>query len=142
MTRTHATLLSALLALAVLGGCKKVIGDSCNTSADCSIQGDRQCDISQSGGYCTVVPCDPGTCPDNGECVTFNAHSARLRRTYCMAGCSQDSDCRSDYHCVHPDSIACVATLAGTEVLGTGQSCNVFADTSPQKPGWCVQGAR
>ena len=142
MVRPFAALAIGAVSLALGGACKKVIGDSCNVSSDCSIQGDRTCDISQTGGYCTVVPCDPGTCPDNGVCVIFNAHASRFARNYCMAGCSQDSDCRSEYRCAHPDPANCVVTFANTPVLGPGQSCNIFADTPPQQPGWCVQGAR
>ncbi len=139
MLRRRPTLaaIAASLALLLPGACKKVIGDSCTANTDCSISADRTCDLSQTGGYCTVVACEPGSCPDNGVCVYFDAHAPRLRRRYCMAGCNDDSDCRSDYHCVRPDPPACLQST--TEVLPPGQSCNRIADPSPQYPGWCVQ---
>lgn len=63
-----------LVACALLGtACGSEIGDSCNTSIDCSPNGDRYCELSESspGGYCTVVGCDYDTCPDEAVCVRF-----------------------------------------------------------------------
>jgi hypothetical protein len=88
-------------------GCKPEIGDDCATSIDCSLSGDRLCDVSQPGGYCTVFNCEPNGCPDDAACVAFSegtcsdaVASTRFRRTFCMATCEDDSDCRSDYRCV------------------------------------------
>lgn len=117
--------------------CKKVIGDSCTLNSDCSINADRICDLSMAGGYCTIPGCEPGSCPDNGVCVYFDAQSPRLRRRYCLAGCDADSDCRSGYVCNFSDPVACVAST--TEVLPPGRSCNRIADTTPAAAGWCVQ---
>lgn len=74
--------LLALCALAVVGlaGCKKKIGDACTRSTDCSIRGDRVCDLShrvdangvssKSGkGECTIEGCGHDTCPKEAECV-------------------------------------------------------------------------
>lgn len=52
-----------------MGACGTEIGDSCTVSIDCSINGDRVCDPSQPGGYCTVDACDENSCPDDGVCV-------------------------------------------------------------------------
>src|SRR6185369_5903818 len=103
-------LLCALLALA--SGCKQKIGDDCKISTDCSAAGDRLCDITAPGGYCTIYNCEPGTCPeDEGPCVEFGAQRARAAacqdkqspspygRAFCMAKCDDDSDCRSGYTC-------------------------------------------
>lgn len=128
---------AAALMLLMPAACKKVIGDSCTANTDCSISNDRICDLTQTGGYCTVPGCDPGACPDNGVCVTFDAHSTRLRRRYCMAGCNSDSDCRDDYRCVRPDAVTCVSSDEGA--VRPGQTCNRIADTSPTFTGWCVQ---
>jgi hypothetical protein len=122
-------LLAALLALAAPAlGCGSSIGDSCSTSADCSTDGDRICDYSSPGGYCTVESCDYGTCPDDAVCVRFfpgidlSAPSCTpatgegcslsevctlagvcaprsIERRYCMATCSGDGDCRGGYEC-------------------------------------------
>ncbi len=128
----RAVLALTLLALTPALACQKVIGDSCSISTDCSIEGDRTCDISQPCGYCTITACDPNTCPDNNSvCVNFDANASRLARTYCMSGCSHDSDCRSNYHCAFPDAPTCISNPAA--------SCNLIIDTTPIAPGWCVQ---
>jgi hypothetical protein len=92
-----------LLALTPLAsGCAPRIGDGCYSQTNCSINGDRVCDITQPGGYCTVFDCSPDTCPDDSVCVRFEPDTARLSRNVCMRRCSSDGDCRTDkgYHCV------------------------------------------
>ena len=54
-----------------LAACGEEIGDSCNLSTDCSSTGTRICDINSPGGYCTVIGCDVGTCPEEAVCVRF-----------------------------------------------------------------------
>jgi hypothetical protein len=71
-----------LAALAVLGGsgCRAKIGDSCRRSTDCSLRGDRVCDLSHrvndagvetpSGrGECTIEGCGHDSCPKEAACV-------------------------------------------------------------------------
>lgn len=95
-----------LAALAI--GCAPKIGDDCTSSSDCSVQGDRLCDTTLPGGYCTIFNCEPGTCPeDESVCVAFNGsvcddplRTPRFQRTFCMARCDDDGDCRSGYACV------------------------------------------
>jgi hypothetical protein len=102
--------LPLLLALAV--GCKPKIGDECKISTDCSAAGDRLCDITAPGGYCTVYNCEPGACPeDESLCVEFGAQRSPIAacqdlqspspyaRTFCMATCESDDDCRDGYEC-------------------------------------------
>ncbi len=109
-------LLALLMALAV--GCKPKIGDDCQLSPDCSAAGDRLCDITAPGGYCTVYNCEPGSCPeDESLCVEFGAERSPVStcsdaqspspyaRTFCMATCESDDDCRDGYQC---------ASLSGT----------------------------
>lgn len=60
----------AVFSIAVLG-CGTEIGDSCSLSSDCSPQGDRFCDTSSPGGYCTVIGCDYNNCPDDSVCIRF-----------------------------------------------------------------------
>ena len=93
-------------------GCAPKIGDECETSVDCSQGGERLCDITQPGGYCTVFNCEPDSCPDDSVCIAFaaqpSAHPAcqisdglsRFSRSFCMASCSSNSDCRSGYQCL------------------------------------------
>jgi hypothetical protein len=104
-----------LVALAAVhAGCKPKIGDDCRISTDCSAAGDRLCDITAPGGYCTVFGCEPGTCPeDEALCVEFGQQRSPLchdnqspspyARTFCMAKCDSDSDCRGGYQCVDID---------------------------------------
>jgi hypothetical protein len=63
-----ATVIGALL---VGGACSKQIGDECSTGADCDPNGHRVCDLSQPGGYCTILGCDEKSCPSEATCVRF-----------------------------------------------------------------------
>jgi hypothetical protein len=141
MTFFRAASFALVLAWAVGSmACQKVIGDSCSLSSDCSLSGDRQCDTTQTDGYCTVQNCDPNTCPDEALCVAFDAHSPRLRRRYCMAACNADDDCRSGYRCQRPDPPECTMSTADGGTLKAGYTCNVVADRgTPSAAGWCVQ---
>lgn len=67
--RAVTTMVLALSAAAGLGGCGKNIGDDCMTAADCDPNGARICDISQPGGYCTILGCDETTCPSSSACI-------------------------------------------------------------------------
>lgn len=59
------------LAIALASACGTEIGDECFTSRDCSPDGDRTCDVSAPGGYCTVVGCNYDSCPSEAICVSF-----------------------------------------------------------------------
>ena len=109
----RAALLGALAALSFSAvGCTPNIGDKCALSTDCSIRGDRLCDTSQPGGYCTIFNCRTDSCPDKAACVLFQAGVqgcgyddrtfSRTGRTFCMAQCHSDSDCRDGYMCTDP----------------------------------------
>lgn len=107
--------LLSLLPLFALAGlhvaCQPNIGDDCRTSIDCSPAGDRLCDVTQPGGYCTQFNCEPGTCPDDANCVAFDEQLSvqkgcqdangftRYTRSYCMEICENDEDCRAEYVC-------------------------------------------
>lgn len=108
----HGAPLLVLCALAS-SGCLPKIGDDCKTDADCSQLGDRVCDTSQYGGYCTQFNCTPDSCPDGeGICVAFGntpslAHGCAdegrpspYARSFCMKPCERDVDCRDFYACI------------------------------------------
>jgi hypothetical protein len=108
---------AAALAFAV--GCSPKIGDSCSVSTDCSATGDRLCDITEPGGYCTVFNCEPDSCPDDAACINFGTTlsvgpvpgctvaqgDSPYQRSFCMASCTSDSDCRGGYKCLEPSTI-------------------------------------
>ena len=96
--------IALLLTTVAVMGCQQNIGDSCSGSSDCSQTGERQCDLSQPGGYCTVFSCDPDTCPQ-GACVEWRFIPSRTAETWCMQTCSDDGICRSQYSCVLPAQI-------------------------------------
>lgn len=110
-----------LLALVLMSGattfagCTPQIGDKCVLSTDCSTRGDRLCDTSQPEGYCTQFNCAKNSCPDEAACVLFSSavpgctyddragqYGSRAARSFCVAQCSSDSDCRSGYVCADP----------------------------------------
>lgn len=110
------TALLLLVSLFAFTGCAPAIGDGCNNSTDCSVNGDRICDIAQPGGYCTVRGCDPDTCPDNSVCVAFRFEPARTAESWCMDRCKSDGACRQSagYRCVGADD---ERLLEGEEML-------------------------
>lgn len=108
----------ALLAFVALAfGCAPAIGGSCNTSFDCSINGDRQCDTTQPGGVCTVFGCEADTCPDDAVCVRWRPEPSRLTFNACMKRCATDADCRVDqgYVCLEAGDI--LTTETGGDVV-------------------------
>lgn len=124
--------LSTALSAWVLGACAPKIGDGCETSSDCSANGDRLCDPTEPGGYCTIFNCEPGSCPGESVCIAFQARpslasacsdaqeSSRFRRTFCVAKCSSNGDCRSGYEC---------AELDDAKLAAQGQAPNPWGAT-------------
>lgn len=142
----------AFAVLNALAGCSPDIGAACTQSIDCSQQGDRTCDTTMPGGYCTVPNCQPDTCPSEAACIGFrqfpstvlacqDPNDTRMLRTFCMLRCSSDSDCRSGYVCGDanaPDN-PWGASLADN-VNRDGRMCIVPGATSPASvnDGYCV----
>jgi hypothetical protein len=122
--------LRALACLAALFafGCTPHIGDSCTTSTNCSAAGDRLCDITQPGGYCTQFNCEPDGCPDDSICVNFGTalspvgqctasqDNSPYMRTFCMAPCGNDGDCRGGYVCQDLDPGSTTNFIGDVEV--------------------------
>ena len=111
--------LSALLAASLAAGCAPQMGDSCDTSANCSINGDRTCDVAQPGGYCTIFDCQANNCPDDAVCVRFNPDPARRAVVACMRRCGGDGDCRQGdgYACRSVEQLR--ETGLGVELVDT-----------------------
>jgi hypothetical protein len=125
-SRCLVTLTLAAAAFAA-AGCQPHIGDKCVLSTDCSVNGGRLCDLSQPGGYCTILNCGDNSCPDDAVCVVFQSSvpgcayddyqsPARTGRSFCMQHCSRDSDCRQDqgYVCRNPTEAPWNASVVDT----------------------------
>ncbi|HEY2513860.1 MAG TPA: hypothetical protein VGI39_23495 [Polyangiaceae bacterium] len=106
--------LAALLLGASALGCSPSIGDHCVLSTDCSLTGNLQCDTSMPNGYCTIFNCAPNACPGGDACYLFDPEvqgcpysdrqPSRTAHSFCLKGCSNDSDCRQGdgYVCRDP----------------------------------------
>lgn len=105
----------SVICLAVLSafGCTSKIGDGCKSSSDCSVNGERVCDLAQPGGYCTILGCDPDTCPGSSLCVEWRFMPSRTAETWCMKACNGDNNCRRDYRCAMADQISQADGLDG-----------------------------
>ena len=102
MRALHA--LAPLALLLVAGACGTEIGDECDVSSDCSSDGDRLCDVTSPGGYCTIVGCGYDTCPSEATCVRFfPASTVNLP-------CDPDTEGDTTRDCTADE----VCTLAGT----------------------------
>ena len=96
--------LAPVALLSIAAACGTEIGDECLLSRDCSADGDRTCDVTSPGGYCTVVGCDYDTCPSEATCVRFfPVESVNLPCDPDTEG-DTTSDCTADEIC----------TLSGT----------------------------
>src|SRR5262245_47963647 len=120
--------LVAALVLTLIGvGCAHKIGDGCSMNIECSPTGDRVCDNSQPGGYCTQEGCLAGSCPDEAVCIRYldlgntpctddagnllcergeiclEGFCAPLRseRRACLLICQDSGNCRGGYQCIH-----------------------------------------
>jgi hypothetical protein len=100
-----ARLLAILAFAASAAGCSKQIGQACATNVDCSPLGDRFCDISAPGGYCTIEGCDVSfdsagkpvsSCPDDGVCIRF---FERIATCPCNPE-TADQDCAPSQRCL------------------------------------------
>lgn len=133
----------ALIAQALaLGACQRRIGSACRVSTDCSIRGERICDLSylvdadgnvdpKGKGECTIEGCTPGSCPKEGACIqVFNTEFLSVacdpaledRRVPLPAPCESDDDCEAGGKCdpgVCPSGDAC-----DPEACPDGDACD------------------
>jgi len=125
----------------LLVACQPEIGDSCSSAGDCSQQGERTCDVTEPGGYCTIFGCDKDTCPEEAACIGFQSVVSiapecsslqarpRLQRSLCMFSCKKNSDCRGGYSCVDMKQ----RNPWGAQVISSG-SGKVCALAPPAEP--------
>jgi hypothetical protein len=124
-------------ALSVLGACAPQLGDGCTTDTECSATGDRFCDRSQPGGYCTKINCEPKSCGSEGVCVRFKPEQPRLSSSWCMKTCSSTGDCDRDrYVCRKAEELGTVIEGAGTSDESVLTRAEVLDSDTNQK--FCV----
>jgi hypothetical protein len=113
-------------ALSLAAACSSEIGDECSLSSDCSPQGDRFCDISSPGGYCTVIGCDFDSCPDEAVCVRFFSvsDSDRTCDPFSEDQASGTDDCTADELCTLSET--CVPRTA--EIRFCMKKCDYNSD--------------
>lgn len=159
-------LLSCLVLPTQAAGCKPKIGDDCTQSLDCSSSGDRLCDPTQPGGYCTIFNCEPGSCPKEAVCIGFGSvissapsesegpengwacgdsqSSARLMRTFCMRECDSDKDCRDQYQCLDLVAPGNAYGAVLVEKKGRGRVCatpsGAMEIPADRETDWCSWG--
>lgn len=134
--------------LGALVSCTPSIGDGCLISTDCSTRGDRVCDTSQPAGYCTILGCRSGSCPDDAACVLFESRVpgcgpdgrelSRVGRSLCVKTCATSDECRPGYRCVDPR----ISPVYGIrlEAVAWGNVCIPEAsltDVPAQEPAVC-----
>ncbi len=138
--RTAPPLLLALGLGALGGGCKSEIGDACKRSQDCSLQGERTCDLSyridengieriNGNGECTIDGCSRGSCPEEAACV--KSYSSAFVSTTCDASLAAvgSSSCRPSEVCL-PEGLCADELTART-------SCRFVCENSSDcRPGY------
>ena len=107
-----AALAAAAALLLVTAACGEEIGDECSLSSDCSPQGDRICDVTSPGGYCTILGCDFDSCPEESVCVRFFSVAGSERTCEPRAEDISEDFCTADELCA----------LSGTCVPRTAES--------------------
>ncbi|MGK4001235.1 hypothetical protein WMF31_01320 [Sorangium sp. So ce1036] len=144
-----ALLLVFLGAASLLAGCGPQIGDACASSLDCVQQEQALfCDSTQPGGYCTVFNCEPDSCVGSSVCVAFNpvldqacgelenVRWPRFGRTFCMATCDDDDDCRGGYSCVE------LRGLREAAAIPPGERNAAIVDVEPDAYKACLPDGR
>ena len=130
--------LLALFLVAASGACGHQIGDSCTQNVDCSPLGDRFCDISGPGGYCTIEGCDVQSCPSEASCVRFFSPDV-TRSCESQSECGKSERCLCDCGVPGADGKCPIAaTVASGGDGGFIVSCTPGTGTPEQKGGHCA----
>ncbi len=123
-------LILAFALLALLPACQRRIGAPCKTSTDCSIRGDRVCDLSHlvnsvgdvdpaGKGECIIDGCNPTTCPREGTCV--QVYGAEFLSVACDP---ELEDRPQTYHGGLDTRIAACNAVPATPTDGEPVACN------------------
>ena len=108
--------------------CGDQIGDSCSLSTDCASDGTRICDTTSPGGYCTVIGCDVGTCPEDSVCVRFFPATDSNRVCDPATEDRTENNCTGDEVCTFSGSCA----PRNAEVRFCMQTCGSNGDCRDQ----------
>jgi hypothetical protein len=127
-------------------GCRREIGDDCQTSVDCDPNGTRNCDLSQPGGYCTIFGCDETSCPSGSTCIRYFPEQF-LTKT-CNVSCEDIPACNAGAGCVAPDGVpvpatcpACPTNADGSAICANGPTNDCDADELCLETNKCVRRA-
>ena len=120
-----------LFALATAVGCEDEIGDSCDFNVDCSPRGDRLCDLSSPGGYCTIENCNAESCPDEAVCIAF--YPVAFLNVPCNPG---TEDCNPS-----ADDEGCAAEADRTDHCSPDEICTMSGFCAPEASArrWCMR---
>lgn len=121
----------AMISLASVISCTPEIGSSCVLASDCSTTNDRICDLTQSGGYCTVIGCDADSCPEGSVCVQFFPHENQSRicnpdtEDETTDDCNRSETCSLNGYCVFRSSEIryCMATCDSEDMCRSNYEC-------------------
>jgi hypothetical protein len=139
--RPSLALAVAGLASALASGCGHNIGDPCATNVDCSPLGNRFCDVSSPGGYCTVEGCakplvngvPTDSCPSEAVCIRFFSQIGSEPCTLATAAtdCRPDERCLCD--CTDPNNATnCLPPIVLTDADGgVSTTCDQSAQGTP-----------
>jgi hypothetical protein len=123
-----------LLPCFALAACAPEIGDECSANVDCSPNGDRVCDVTSPGGYCMILGCRSGGCPEEAVCVSYGDGVGR--QTFCMRHCGSGDDCRGEYQCFNPGRYA--ASRAEDPTFDPNDYGRII-DEDPAGSGFCTR---
>lgn len=161
--RTPLAIVLLGLGLALASGCGRNIGDECRTSADCDPNGTRACDLSQPGGYCTVVGCDESSCPEDSACLRYFPEKYLSEMPVCDPKCEDvcpgvDACKASDELCLDSGKCArrsfeqrsCAKTCSGNDDCRGGYECRqsgtrgsmLLSSTPMATTGFCAPQAK
>ncbi len=129
--RLTAVLVFALaLGVTSLTGCDEKIGDSCDFNVDCSSKGDRLCDLSSPGGYCTIENCNAESCPKESACIAF--YPVAFLNHPCDPDLEDQPQC--PYEDTDPEAVWCNQCTPDERCIQSG-----FCASKASARRWCMK---
>ncbi len=116
-------------------GCTAQIGGACGTNVDCSPLGDRFCDLSSPGGYCTIEGCNDTSCPNNSVCIRF--FTLQRGSATCDSTKVPRSDCNGAPDCCTPGTAGC-CRLSEQCLCDDAACAQAFCASETSEHRWCM----